>query len=184
MAGGRSGADEVKAFAIAIAALLAVPAAAEVKSSSSAGFELENRRTVRVSPSEAFAALRRISGWWSKDHTYSGDAKNLSLGLEAGNCFCERIPDGGTVEHMRVVQSRPGRLLRLQGGLGPLQAEAAMGTLTFMLKPVPGGTEITQSYIVGGYIRPGAERLASPVDKVLAQQLDGLVRMLGDKGAN
>jgi hypothetical protein len=59
-----------------------------------------------------------------------------------------------------------------------------MGTLTFMLKPVPGGTEITQSYIVGGYIRPGAERLASPVDKVLAQQLDGLVRMLGDKGAN
>jgi hypothetical protein len=84
---------------------------------------------------------------------------------------------------MRVVQARPGKLLRLQGGLGPLQGEAVIGTLTFSLKAVPGGTEITQNYIVGGFIRHGADKLAGPVDQVLAEQLSGLARLLGDKGA-
>jgi hypothetical protein len=84
---------------------------------------------------------------------------------------------------MRVVQSRPARLLRLQGGLGPLQAEGAIGTLTFTLKPVAGGTEITQTYKVGGFIEMGADKLATPVDKVLDEQLGGLARLLGDKSA-
>lgn len=164
-------------------ALWATAAEAEVKSSSSAGFEVENKRIVAASPIDAYAALGRISAWWSKSHTYSGDSANLSLGLNAGGCFCERLPGGGTIEHMRVVHARPGQILRLQGGLGPLQAEAAAGTLTFILKKVEGGTEITQSYIVGGYIRGGADKFAPPVDKVLAEQLDGLVDHLGDKGA-
>jgi hypothetical protein len=146
------------------------------------GFALENKRTVRSPPRETFAALGRVSEWWNKSHTYSGDSRNLTLGLKAGDCFCETLPDGGTVEHMRVVHSRPGQMLRLHGGLGPLQAEAAAGTLTFALKPVPGGTEITQSYVVGGYIKVGPEKLAPAVDKVLAEQLDGLVRLLGDQG--
>ncbi len=39
-----------------------------------------------------------------------------------GGCFCELIPDGaGEIEHMRVIYTRPGVTLRLQGGLGPLQ---------------------------------------------------------------
>ena len=162
----------------------AVAAEAEVTSSSTIGFEIQNRRTVAASSSAAYAALGRIRAWWKKDHTYSGDAANLSLGLTAGECFCERLRDGGTVEHMRVVYARPGDTLRLQGGLGPLQAEAAVGTLTFAFKAVQGGTEITQSYIVGGFIRGGADTLAPLVDKVLAEQLDGLVRHLGDKNIN
>jgi hypothetical protein len=71
---------------------------------------------------------------------------------------------------MRVVYAQPGETLQLHGAHGPLQAEAAAG-----------GTEITQSYIVGGFIRGGADKLAPLVDKVLAEQLDGLVRHLGDK---
>ena len=159
----------------------AVAAEAEVKSSSPIGFEVQNKRTVASPPAAAYAALGRIRSWWSKDHTYSGDAANLSLGLNAGECFCERLPGGGTVEHMRVVFAQPGETLRLHGALGPLQAEAAAGTLTFALKAVKGGTEITQSYIVGGFVRGGADKLAPLVDKVLAEQLDGLVRHLGDK---
>ncbi len=161
--------------------LLLLPAAAEaeVKSSSPVSFEIENKRTVRVAPAAAYAALGRIGSWWSKSHTYSGKAENLSLSLKAGDCFCERLDNGGTVEHLHVVQAQPGRMLRLQGGLGPLQGEAVSGTLTFMLKPAAGGTEITQSYVVGGFIRGGADKLAGPVDSVLAEQLDGLVRHLG-----
>jgi len=172
-----------KYIAVALA-LIAAPAAAEVKSASASGFEIENKRVVPVRPADAYAALGWIGAWWSSSHTYSGKAENLSLSTKAGGCFCERLDGGGSVEHMRVVQARPGEMLRLQGGLGPLQAEAATGTLTFALKAVPGGTEIIQTYVVGGFIRAGGDKLAGPVDKVLAEQLAGLDRMLrAKKGA-
>ena len=158
-------------------------ASAEVKSSSPFGFAIENKAVVKAAPDQVFQALGRVSGWWDSRHTYSGKAENLSLGLKAGECFCEQLPGGGSAEHMRVVLSQPGQLLRLQGGLGPLQAEGAAGTMTFALKAVPGGSEITHSYIVGGYLRPGGDKLAPAVDKVLAQQLTGLVRHLDDRSA-
>ena len=154
---------------------------AEVKSSSPAGFEIENKLVVKAAPEQVFAALGRVSSWWDRQHTYSGSADNLSLGLKAGDCFCERLANGGSVEHLRVVFAQPGKTLRLQGGLGPLQLEAAAGTMSFALKAVPGGTEITHSYIVGGYIRSGGDKFAPLVDKVLAQQLAGLGRHLDDK---
>ena len=156
-------------------------ARAEVKSSSGGGFEVEHRRVVNAAPATIFSALGQPSLWWNKAHTYSGDSANLTLGLKAGQCFCERLPDGGSVEHMRVVYARPGQTLRLQGGLGPLQMEAAIGTLTFALEPVAGGTQITQSYVIGGYVRGGADKFAQAVDRVLGEQLDGLVRRLSDK---
>jgi hypothetical protein len=42
------------------------------------------------------------------------------------------------------------------------------------LKAVAGGTEVTQTYVVGGYIRGGAKNFAAPVDQVLGEQLNGL----------
>ena len=168
-------------FAIGVAA--AAPAAAEVKSSTPAGFEVEAKATVPVSPAEAYLALARVGDWWNSEHTYSGKAANMRLEPRAGGCFCESVPDGnGTIEHMRVVYAQPGQTLRLQGGLGPLQAEAALGTLTWALKAVPGGTEVTQSYVVGGYVRAGAEKMAPLVDMVLAQQMARYQSHLSDRG--
>jgi uncharacterized protein YndB with AHSA1/START domain len=165
------------AMLAAIAA--ASPAAAEVKSATAAGFEVENKAVVAATPGEAYAMLGRPGLWWSSGHTYSGDAANMTLKLRAGSCFCEKVPSGsGTIEHARVIYARPGATLRLQGGLGPLQAEGATGTLTWTLKAVPGGTEVTQTYVVGGYIRGGADKLAPLVDQVLAEQLAGLQRRL------
>lgn len=163
------------------ALLLAVPAiaSAEVKSSSPAGFEVESKAVLAATPAEVYARLGRVGDWWNSEHTYSGKAANMSLELKAGGCFCEVIPEGGgTIEHARVVYAMPGAALRLQGGLGPLQQEAAAGTLTWTLKAVPGGTEVTQSYVVGGYVRGGADKFSAIVDKVLAEQLDGLRKSL------
>ncbi len=157
--------------------LAAAPAGAEVRSVTAAGFEVESRVTVSVPPAEAYAALARIDRWWPDGHSWSGDAANMSLEPRAGGCFCEALPDeGGSVEHGRVVFARPGAMLRLRGALGPLQGEAVTGTLTWTLAPAEGGgTEIVMSYIVGGYIRgPGAAGFAPIVDRVMAQQLDGL----------
>jgi hypothetical protein len=170
-----------KLIAVAAALALAPAAEAEVKSATDAGFETETKVVVSATPAETYAALSRIGDWWNPEHSYSGKAANLRLEARAGGCFCEVTDGGGTIEHMRVVYAQPGQTLRLQGGLGPLQAEAASGTLTWSLKAVEGGTEVTQSYVVGGYVRGGATKLAAIVDKVLAEQITRLKGRLVDK---
>ena len=165
----------LRASHLAAALLLATAAHAEVKSVTDAGFEVSRTLTINASPAQVYRALGVPSRWWSKAHTYSGDARNLSMVLRAGGCFCEKIPaGGGTVEHAQVVYAQPGSLLRVQGSFGPLQSEGVTGTLTWALKAVPGGTEVTQNYVVGGYIRRGTRGFAAPVDQVLGEQLDGL----------
>ena len=168
----------ISLVAIGLAAT-AMPAAAEVKSLSPSHFEVEKRIVAPVAPEAAYQMLGQVSRWWDPNHTYSGNASNLRLDLKAGGCLCETIPEGsGTVEHLRVVFARPGILLRAQGGLGPLQGEAVAGTLTWSFKPVAGGTEVTQTYIVSGHIRSGTADMAPAVDAMLGEQLSRLEKRL------
>lgn len=166
----------MRAVAPALLALAAAaPAEAAVKSSAAGGFTVESSAVVPASPAEVYAMLARVGEWWNGAHRYSGDAANLSLDPRAGGCFCERLPkEGGSVEHMRVVLAWPGRMLRLSGGLGPLQGEGVAGSLSWTLAPTAAGTEITQTYSVGGYVAGGADKLAPIVDQVLGEQLDRL----------
>ena len=168
---------------VALGLLIAAsPVSAEVKSVSDVGFAVERTVTVDASPERAFAALVQPSLWWSSAHTWSGDAKNLSLDLRAGGCFCEAMPKArGGVEHARVVYFAPGRMLRLSGALGPLQGEAAIGTLTFTMKPEGSMTAITLSYVVGGNLRQGPRNLAAPVDGVLGEQLTRLAVYIDER---
>lgn len=147
------------------------------------GFAIKQRVDVTADPFAVYALLQQPSRWWNGEHSYSGDARNMTLDARVGGCFCEAIAakDGlhaGSVEHGRVIYAVPGRTLRLVGSLGPLQAEAVTGTLTFTLEPLgSGGTRIDMTYVVGGYVRGGAEKLAGAVDGVLGQQLQGLKRV-------
>lgn len=93
--------------------------------------------------------------WWSGEHTYSGDAANLSFALQAGACFCERWQDNA-VEHGRAVMLMRDRLVRLSAALGPLQNKAVNGVLTFLLKADEGGTSLTVGYRVDGTVRQRA----------------------------
>lgn len=146
------------------------------------GFAIEQGVDVAADPVAVYALLQQPGRWWNSDHSYSGDARNMTLEARVGGCFCEALPakDGlpaGSVEHARVIYAAPARTLRLVGSLGPLQAEAVTGTLTFTLKPQgAGGTRIAMTYVVGGYVRGGADTLASAVDMVLGQQLQGFKR--------
>jgi hypothetical protein len=165
-----------------LAALTASPAAAEVKSSSPAGFEVERKAVVRASPAAIYAQIGRIGEWWDPAHSYSGKPANLRLDLKAGGCFCESFGEGGTIEHMRVVYADPKTGIRLSGALGPLQTEAVVGTLVWSFKAVEGGTELTeltQNYLVSGTIRAGMQTFAPPVDMVLSQQFERLTTRLG-----
>jgi len=162
---------------------VAAPAAAEVKSATPNGFEVASTATISAPPDRVYAALGEVGRWWSPSHTFSRDAANLSLELRAGGCFCERLKDGGSVQHMQVVYAAPGEGLRLRGALGPLQTEGVDGTLSWSLKPAGGGTNVAQSYVVGGYIRAGMEQWAPRVDRVLDEQLQRLKAYVEGKSA-
>ena len=109
------------------------------------------------------------AGWWSSEHTWSGDAKNLSI--DSSGCFCERLKHGA-VRHMTVIYADEDNALRMEGALGPLQFTGATGRLAVSLTPRDGGTEVLMTFDAGGYAKGGlAETLAAPVDQVLGAQL-------------
>lgn len=168
----------LRTILIAAAALCAAPAAAEVVQSAPGGFEVKNTVTVTAPVDRAWTVVLAPRLWWDKEHTYSEDSANLTLDERPGGCFCEKLPNKGGVEHMRVVYIQPPRMIRMVGALGPLQAEAADGTMAITLTKAGAGTSITMTYVAGGYIRGGAEKLAPIVDRVLAQQLAGLQRAI------
>src|SRR5262249_31803724 len=137
-----------RSFTTALLVLtIAGPAAAEVKSAAPNGFEVVAVATIAAPPARVYAAVGEGGRWWGPSHTFSRDAANMSLELRAGGCFCERLKDGGSVQHLQVVYAAPGEGLRLRGALGPLQMEGVDGTLSWTLKPAEGGTSITQSYV-------------------------------------
>jgi uncharacterized protein YndB with AHSA1/START domain len=158
----------------ALLLLAAAPANAEVKSATASGFEVQSVAVVKASPEAAWAMIVRPASWWNPEHSWSGKAGNMTLDPRAGGCFCEAVPPGGSVEHGRVLSAMPGRLLLLEAPLGPLQSLAVTTRLSWRLKPVAGGTEITQTYVAGGYLPMGGDTLAPAVDLVLSEQLTRL----------
>jgi uncharacterized protein YndB with AHSA1/START domain len=165
----------IRGFAALVFALAVIgPALAGVKSVAPNGFEVASIATIAAPADRVYSALGEVGHWWSPSHTFSRDAANLSIELHAGGCFCERLTGGGSVQHLQVVYAAPGEGLRLRGALGPLQMEGVDGTLAWTLKPAEGGTSVTQSYVVGGYIRGGMEQWAPRVDRVLDEQLQRL----------
>jgi len=159
---------------LSLALTVAGPATAEVKSATPNGFEVVSTVTIAAPADRVYSAFGEVGRWWSSSHTFSRDSANLSLELRAGGCFCERLKNGGSVQHLQVVYAAPGEGLRLRGALGPLQMEGVDGTLAWILKAAEGGTSVTRSYVVGGYIRGGMEQWAPRVDPVLDEQLQRL----------
>ena len=160
--------------------LLAVgPTAAEVTHRSPQGFATSESVEVGVGPSEAWAVLVHPELWWNPDHSWGGDAAAFRLDQYAGGCFCEDLPDGGSVEHLRVVFVQPYKTLRMKGALGPLQGEGLDGTLTVELAETStGGTRISWEYVVGGFARYDLAAIADPVDRVQDEQLRRLAALL------
>ena len=162
-------------IAAATLALLATGAArAEVVDAQPNGFEVRHQVAIAAPASAVWATLVQPSKWWASAHTWSGSAANLSLGAASGGCFCERLPNGGSVLHMTTVFAAPGQKLVLSGALGPLQTSGATGALAFVLAERDGQTMVTVTYDVGGYFKGGLDKIAAPVDGVLGQQVAGL----------
>jgi hypothetical protein len=165
------------ALGILAVAALAAPAVAKVTSSGQSGFAVAHEADVAATPQAAFDAFVAISKWWSSSHTWSGDAKNLSIDLKSG-CWCETLPNGGYARHMNVVMSDPGKSLTFQGGLGPLMRMGVAGAMTVTFEPKGAGTHITLTYAVGGYDTGNFSGLSKGVDGVLAEQFKSYLATL------
>ena len=161
----------MRALILGAIALVSTSASAEVVSASSNGFEVRQTVNLVVPPAAAFDAFRTIGAWWDPEHTYSGDSANLSLALVPGGCFCERLPKGGGIEHMRVTYIEPGKHVVLTGALGPLLYEAVTGVMDVQVKTIAGGAQLTLDYKAAGFAKGGADKLAPAVDSVLAGQM-------------
>lgn len=157
--------------AIVAGALLSAPAAAEVVAASDAGLEVRETVAIAAPPTRVWATLITPARWWDKAHTWGGDAAALSLDPRPGGCFCERLTDGGGVEHLRVIYAAPGKLLRMTGGLGPFQGDAVTGVMTIELKPAVDGTRVVLTYRLAGQRQGGFADVAAGVDGVLAGQV-------------
>jgi uncharacterized protein YndB with AHSA1/START domain len=147
------------------------PLHAAVNDSAADGFSVLETAHLAATPDKVYAALITPSHWWSSSHTFSHDASNLSLDATAGGCWCEKLPNQGSVQHLVVVYALPGHALVMRGALGPLQGLGVNGAMTITLKASSDGTDLSLIYNVGGYLKDGLATWATPVDGVLAEQL-------------
>ena len=162
----------MRSLALIVALIGAGTAQAEVIHADPHGFDVREQVQLVVPAAEAMAAFAKIPGWWSKDHTYSGDAANLSLDVRPGGCFCERFPKtGGGIEHLRVTYLKPGEEMVMTGALGPLLGEAVTGVMRVSVERIAGGSQLTLDYRAAGFANGGGNRFAPIVDEMLADQM-------------
>lgn len=167
--------------AVFAAAIVLAPAQAAVTDLASNGFTITQAMTIAAPPDKVFATLLLPARWWSSAHTFSGSSANMNIDARAGGCFCETLPGAGSVQHLQVLGVKSGAFLRMQGMLGPFQAVAGNGVMTFTLAPDAAGTKLDMTYQVAGYANlkidgKGYDVWSKAADGMLSEQLARLKR--------
>jgi uncharacterized protein YndB with AHSA1/START domain len=170
MMGGLPGGVDVKRILAWLLALAALPAGADVAEVTPAGFTVSYREEIKATPDAAWKAIVALPSWWDGEHTYSGQAANLSVDAQAGGCWCERWGDGRSVRHGTVILVQPGSVIRFDAALGPLQELAVQGILTIVTGVQDGKTMLRMTYRVAGNDAAALDKLAPPVDRVIGLQ--------------
>jgi hypothetical protein len=167
----------IKGYLIALitAFCLAGNTSAEVLDSAANGFTVHHKVTIAADRAVVYgAAVDNIGQWWSGDHTFSGDASNLTMTATVPGCFCETTGPAAGLVHMTVTFVNPGVMLRLTGGLGPLGLMGVSGNMTWEFDAAETGTVVTLQYAVGGYMDGGLDSVAPAVDGVLIEAMSRL----------
>ena len=160
--------------AVALAILSGTPAQSAPQVTPT-GFLVKFDVSISAPAAKVYDALvGQVGSWWNPEHTYSHDAKNLSVDARPGGCFCEKLPNGGGIEHLRVVYVAPPRAVRFSGGLGPLQASGVAGSMTWKVTDDSDSTRLELSYSVGGFFQGGFEKIAPAVEAMLREQFERL----------
>lgn len=159
---------------ITIAFLISSPLSAEIVSSSADHYVLKHQAQSELTPEQLWKRLVQPSAWWHPDHTYSGDANNLSLDLQAGGLWREDW-EGNSVLHGSVLQVQAPQTLRLNAPFGPLQDIAVNVVWTISLKANQDGTLVTFDEIANGTKISKLDELAEAVNYVKGEAISRLV---------
>ena len=162
-----------QAFLAGALALAPLCANAEVKSATPESMLIEHRFAIAAPAMRVWETLLHPERWWPADHTWSGKRENLSLDASIDGCFCEHW-DGNAVEHGRVVMLMPGKLLRLDAALGPLQELAISGVINVALEEKDGATTMVVTHRVSGDATHKLDGFAPIVDQVNGLQFGNL----------
>lgn len=155
---------------------------AEVSDSLPSGLGVKHSVTIDASAAKVWQSLVKVGRWWNPEHTYSKQPANLTLAVRAGGCFCEKLANNGSAQHMTVTRVEPGSLLVMNGGLGALAGAGVSGVMTVLVEAIdPKTSKLTLSYNVGGYLQGGLAMMAAPVDKMLGEQVQRL-KMFAETG--
>jgi hypothetical protein len=165
----------LKYLLVVASALLPALSRAELSDSGEHGFTVNHTIATTAEPFVVYRTLTaHIDEWWSGDHSWSGDAANLYMDVETGGCFCEKLPNGGRVEHLRLLSFSPGSELRFDGALGPLQALPVSGRMIWKIEKTEAGSQVHFVYMVFGHPAGGLTGIAPAVDRVIGEQLQRL----------
>lgn len=164
--------NTLKSLLLAAILLTAAAVHAEIVSSSATHFVLRHEAATPLPPEAAWERLVDPAVWWHPDHTYSGDAANLSLELTAGGLWREDW-DGGSVAHGRVLMVASGKSLRMEAPFGPLQAVGAYTIWTITIQPAEAGrgSLVIFDEIATGPPTAKLDELAPAVDYVKGEAL-------------
>lgn len=169
-----SGATMMRLSSLGILVMLSAAPAQSATQIGPNGFLVKLDVTINAPAAKVYdAMIGQVGSWWNPEHTYSHDARNLSIDPRPEGCFCEKLPNGGGIEHLRVVYVAPPQVIRFSGALGPLQASGVAGSMTWKLSGSD-NTQLELSYSVGGFIAGGFEKMAPAVEAMLREQLDRL----------
>ncbi|GGF56074.1 ATPase [Alteromonas lipolytica] len=161
-------------------AVSACLAETKVVAVSDSGFIIENTATINALPDTVWQALvNDVDSWWPKDHSWWGDEGRFSIEPLTGGCFCETAQNR-SAQHMQIVFVEPGKLLRMSGGLGPLQGMGVYGALDWQFTENGTKTRITLTYRVQGFYPEGFAELAPIVAQVQGIQLQALVDFINN----
>lgn len=164
---------------LAALVLYVLPLKAEIIHLDDHEFTVNHTVSIQATPYVVYRTITaHIDQWWSADHSWSGDAANLYMNIERGGCFCERLPNNGRVEHLRIIYLAPGEEIRFEGALGPLQTMAVQGKMVWKIEPTENGSRVTFSYRVFGHPEGGLAGIAPAVDGVIGEQLNRLEERL------
>src|SRR5262249_46273108 len=105
-------------------------------------------------------------------------AANMTLDAKAGGCFCEMLPNGGSVQHLEVVSAMPGKQLRMRGALGPFQGSGVDGAMTWALAASAGQTDLTVTYDLGGHMKGGFVDWPQKADAMVSEQVARLKKLV------
>jgi uncharacterized protein YndB with AHSA1/START domain len=162
----------------ALIALLLAPATplfAAVLESGEHAFAVSHTLETAAEPDVVYRTMTaHIDQWWNPAHSWSGEAANLYVKAERGGCFCERLPNGGFAEHLRIIYLAPGEEIRFDGTLGPLQTMSVQGRMQWTIEKAEPGSRVTFTYRVFGHPEGGLTSLAPVVDGVIGEQLQRL----------